>query len=68
MKIEQLARKGILKLVAYVPGRAIEEVEKEYGVKRWIKLASNESRLGETSGRCEMAWKCLARDERIRRF
>ena len=46
MKIEQLARKGILKLVAYVPGRAIEEVEKEYGVKRWVKLASNENLLG----------------------
>jgi histidinol-phosphate aminotransferase len=46
MKIEQLARKGISKLVAYVPGRAIEEVEKEYGVKRWVKLASNENLLG----------------------
>ena len=46
MKIEQLTRKGILKLVAYVPGRAIEEVEKEYGVKRWVKLASNENLLG----------------------
>ena len=45
MKIEQLARKGILKLTAYVPGRAIEEVEKEYGVKRWVKLASNENLL-----------------------
>jgi len=46
MKIEKLTRKGILKLVAYVPGRAIEEVEKEYGVKRWVKLASNENLLG----------------------
>ena len=46
MKVEKLARKGILDLVAYVPVRAIEEVEKEYGVKRWIKLASNENLLG----------------------
>ena len=49
MKIEKLARKGILKLVAYVPGRAIEEVEKEYGVKRWVKLASNENLLGPST-------------------
>jgi histidinol-phosphate aminotransferase len=46
MKIEQLARKGVMELIAYVPGRAIEDVEKEYGVKRWIKLASNENLLG----------------------
>jgi histidinol-phosphate aminotransferase len=46
MNIDQLARKGIMELMAYVPGRAIEEVEKEYGVKRWVKLASNENLLG----------------------
>jgi histidinol-phosphate aminotransferase len=46
MDIEKLARKGILDLAAYVPGKSIEEVEKEYGVKRWTKLASNENLLG----------------------
>ena len=46
MKIDKLARKGILDLEAYVPGKSIEEVEKEYRVKRWIKLASNENLLG----------------------
>jgi len=46
MKIEKLARKGILDLAAYVPGRSIEEVEREYGRKRWVKLASNENLLG----------------------
>ncbi len=46
MKIEKLARKGILKIASYVPGKAIEEVQKEFGVKRWTKLASNENLLG----------------------
>lgn len=46
MKIENIARKGILKLVSYIPGRSIEEVQKEFGIKRWIKLASNENLLG----------------------
>jgi histidinol-phosphate aminotransferase len=46
MKIEKLARKGILNLTTYVPGRSIEEVEKEYGKKKWVKLASNENLLG----------------------
>ncbi len=46
MKIEKLARKGVLKLVSYVPGKSIEEVQKEFGAKRWVKLASNENMLG----------------------
>jgi len=46
MKIEKLARKRILKIVSYIPGKSIEEVEKEFGAKNWIKLASNENLLG----------------------
>ena len=46
MKIGKLARKGILEIVSYVPGKSIEEVQKEIGAKRWIKLASNENLLG----------------------
>lgn len=46
MKIEKLARKGILKIASYVPGKSIEEVEKEFGAKKWVKLASNENLLG----------------------
>ncbi len=46
MKIEKLARRGILKITSYVPGKSIEEVQKEYGQKRWVKLASNENLLG----------------------
>jgi histidinol-phosphate aminotransferase len=43
---KNLARKGILKIKSYVPGKSIEEVQKEFGIKKWIKLASNENLLG----------------------
>lgn len=46
LKIEKIARKNILKIASYVPGKSIEEVQKEYGSKRWVKLASNENILG----------------------
>ena len=46
MKIEKLARKGILDIISYIPGKSIEEVQNEFGTKRWTKLASNENLLG----------------------
>ena len=46
MKIERLARKGILDIISYVPGKSIEEVQSEFEAKRWTKLASNENLLG----------------------
>jgi histidinol-phosphate aminotransferase len=46
LKKEKIARKGILDLKAYIPGKSIEEVEREYGAKRWVKLASNENLFG----------------------
>ena len=33
-------------MASYIPGRSIEEVQKEFGAKRWVKLASNENLLG----------------------
>ena len=42
----KFARNGIEKLVAYVPGKPVEEVKKEYGLDDIIKLASNENPLG----------------------
>jgi histidinol-phosphate aminotransferase len=46
LKIERLARKGILRITPYVAGKSIEEVKKEFGAKKWVKLASNENLLG----------------------
>lgn len=39
-------RKHIPSIVAYPPGKPIEEVEREYGLESVIKLASNENPLG----------------------
>lgn len=41
-----LIRKDILNIEAYKPGKPIEEVERELGLKNVIKLASNENSLG----------------------
>lgn len=41
-----LAPEWVESLKPYVPGKPIEEVEREYGVKNPIKLASNENPLG----------------------
>ena len=39
-------RKGIERIPYYEPGRPIEEIQREYGLKKVIKLASNEKPLG----------------------
>lgn len=39
-------RNEILNIKPYIPGKGIEEVRKEYGLKDIIKLASNENPLG----------------------
>ena len=46
MKLEDLVNKGILDLSAYKPGKPIEDLERELGIKNAIKLASNENPLG----------------------
>jgi len=47
MKNEKsLIRKGILGLKPYIPGKPIEEVKRELGLKEVIKLASNETSVG----------------------
>ncbi len=49
MNAKDLARKGILEIKSYVPGKSIEEVQKELGTKEWVKLASNENLLGPSA-------------------
>ncbi len=45
-KEKSLIRKGILDLKPYIPGKPIEEVKRELGLKELIKLASNETSVG----------------------
>jgi histidinol-phosphate aminotransferase len=49
LKRKNLARRGILKIKSYVPGKSIEEVQKDLGAKKWVKLASNENLLGPSA-------------------
>ena len=43
---EQLAANGVRGLSPYVPGKPLDELEREYGIRDSIKLASNENPLG----------------------
>ena len=47
--IFNLALKGVQQLVPYVPGKPIDEVQRELGLSHIVKLASNESPLGTNS-------------------
>lgn len=44
--MKKLARNGVVGLAPYPPGKPIEELERELGIKGSIKLASNENPLG----------------------
>lgn len=44
--MKSVANKNILKVKPYVPGRPIEEVQRELGLRSVIKLASNENPYG----------------------
>ena len=46
MKIRDLVNAHIRDLAPYVPGKPVEELERELGIEGSIKLASNESPLG----------------------
>ena len=46
MTIRHLVPPWLASLVPYQPGKPIEEVEREYGIRDSIKLASNENPLG----------------------
>ncbi|BDU49559.1 histidinol-phosphate transaminase [Haliovirga abyssi] len=43
---DKIAKQNILNVGAYVPGKPIEDVKREYGLERVIKLASNENPIG----------------------
>jgi histidinol-phosphate aminotransferase len=45
-KFDASAKKSVLKIKPYVPGKPIEEVEREQGITGVVKLASNENPLG----------------------
>ena len=44
--IQQLAAPGVQALRPYTPGKPLSELEREYGIRNAVKLASNENPLG----------------------
>lgn len=46
--MRNIINKNVLKIKPYEPGKPIEEVERELGLKNVIKLASNENPLGSS--------------------
>ncbi len=46
MKTENFVRSCVKKIPTYVPGKPIEEVERELGIAGVVKMASNENPLG----------------------
>lgn len=46
MSAIELATKGVQGLHPYVPGKPVEELERELGIRNIVKLASNENPLG----------------------
>jgi len=55
-----LAAPGVRGLEPYQPGKPIEELEREYGVRNAVKLASNENPLGPSPKALEAARAALA--------
>ena len=61
MSFEDLTRPCVRTITPYFPGKPIGEVQRELGIKRVVKLASNESFLGP-SPRALRALRVHARD------
>src|SRR5690606_28720020 len=60
MTVDKLIRREILGITPYVPGKPIEEVQRELGLQEVVKLASNENPLGPSPRAVEAATAALA--------
>jgi histidinol-phosphate aminotransferase len=61
---ENLAPPHVEKLVPYVPGKPLEELERELGIRDAIKLASNENPVGPSPHALEAAAQALRHGNR----
>ncbi|HBT18409.1 MAG TPA: histidinol-phosphate transaminase [Firmicutes bacterium] len=59
MTYDTLIRQEILGIAPYVPGKPIEEVQRELGIQDVIKMASNENPLGPSPQALEAAHSIL---------
>lgn len=61
---KSLAKPGVQNLAPYVPGKPTEELQRELGLDRIVKLASNENPLGASpavAGAMQNLWHDIAR-------
>lgn len=58
-KLEDIVSQGIKGLVPYRPGKPIEDLERELGIRDTIKIASNENPVGPSPKAVEAAQKAL---------
>lgn len=61
MDYNSLIRREILEITPYVPGKPIEEVQRELGIKDVIKMASNENPLGPSPQAVRVIGEAAAR-------
>lgn len=59
-----LAPANIARLTPYVPGKPVEELERELGIRDAVKLASNENPMGPSPRALEAAKQALAEANR----
>jgi histidinol-phosphate aminotransferase len=55
---QELAAPGVQKLKPYLPGKPVEELERELGITGSIKLASNENPLGASARALQAIEQC----------
>lgn len=65
IKIKPQVPSYIANITPYPPGKPLEELEREYGIKNSIKLASNENPLGPSPKAVAAITACL---ERLHRY
>ena len=65
MNLFPTAKANLAGVKNYIPGKPIEELEREYGVKNAVKMASNENALGPSPKAVEAIRKNL---EKIHRY
>lgn len=63
-KFPLISRSAIISIIPYEPGKPIAEVQREYGLKDVIKLASNENPLGASPLAIEAVKKVLVDSHR----
>jgi len=57
-RFQQLAAPGVQRLQPYLPGKPVEELERELGISDSIKLASNENPLGASEKALQAIQHC----------